>query len=187
LCRSYDYSLYSQKLKLFPTTLKDVALRWFTGLTVNSISTWDGMKKLFLKKYQDYCKTRDIREEIFGMTQKEEESLEDFLERFQYYLQRSKMNQLNKETLRTILLRTIRPEFLEVLNLMGVVDVSKLSYDDVCELCQQYTRRNSKVGKGSRDTSSRFTKSVAGTGVTRAEMGNLFENFKTNILSILSS
>lgn len=35
--------------------------------------------------------------------------------------------------------------------------------------------------------SSRFTKSVAGAGVTSAEMGNLFENFKTDILSTLPS
>ena len=32
LCRSYDYSSNAQKLKLFPTTLKDAALRWFMGL-----------------------------------------------------------------------------------------------------------------------------------------------------------
>ena len=32
LCRSYDYTKYAQKLKLFPTTLKGAALRWFMGL-----------------------------------------------------------------------------------------------------------------------------------------------------------
>ena len=40
------------------------------------------MKKVFLKKYQDYCKTMNLREEIFGMTQKEGESLEDLVEIF---------------------------------------------------------------------------------------------------------
>jgi len=45
------------------------------------------------------------------------------------------MNQLDKETLRTNLLRAIRSESLEVLNLMGAGDVSKLSYDDFCKLC----------------------------------------------------
>ena len=38
-CRSYDYSSDSQKLKLFPTTLKDAALRWFMGLGGNTISS----------------------------------------------------------------------------------------------------------------------------------------------------
>jgi len=32
LCRSYDYLSSSQKLKLFPATLKNVALQWFMGL-----------------------------------------------------------------------------------------------------------------------------------------------------------
>lgn len=127
LCRSYDYSSNAQKLKLFPATLKDEALRWFMGLRSNSIMTWDEMKKVFLRKYQDHCKTRDLKEEIFGMNQKEGESLEDLVERFQYILQRSNMNQLDKETKRTIVLRAIRTEYLEVLNLMGAGDISKLS------------------------------------------------------------
>ncbi len=49
-------------------------------------TTWDDTKKVILKKYQDYFKTRDLREEIFGMTQKEGESLKDFVETFQYNL-----------------------------------------------------------------------------------------------------
>jgi len=84
LCRSYDYSSNAQKLNLFHSTLKDASLRWFMGLSANSISTWVDMKKVLLKKYQDYYKTKDIREEIFGMTHKEEEILEEFLEIFQY-------------------------------------------------------------------------------------------------------
>jgi hypothetical protein len=32
LCRSYDYISNAQKLKLFPTTLKGNALRWFMSL-----------------------------------------------------------------------------------------------------------------------------------------------------------
>ena len=33
----------------------------------------------------------------------------------------------------------------------------------------------------------RFTKSVASTGVTRIEIGNLFDNFKPDVLGSLSS
>jgi len=32
LCRGYDYTTDPQKLKLFPSTLKGAALRWFMGL-----------------------------------------------------------------------------------------------------------------------------------------------------------
>ena len=32
LCRSYNYTDNTQKIKLFPTTLKDSTLRWFMSL-----------------------------------------------------------------------------------------------------------------------------------------------------------
>jgi hypothetical protein len=63
LCRSYDYSSDTQKLKLFPATLKDVALCWFMGLGTNEIKTWDEMRKTFLEKYNDYCTNRGMRED----------------------------------------------------------------------------------------------------------------------------
>ena len=53
------------------------------------ITTWDQMKHKFLLKYQDYYRTREKREELFMMVQKEDENLEDFVERLQYNLQRS--------------------------------------------------------------------------------------------------
>jgi hypothetical protein len=37
LCRSYNYVDDAQKLKLFPATLKDSALRWFMGIEDYSI------------------------------------------------------------------------------------------------------------------------------------------------------
>jgi hypothetical protein len=45
-----------------------------------NISTWIQMRHLFLHKYQDYCRTREQREELFKMSQKEDETLEDFME-----------------------------------------------------------------------------------------------------------
>jgi len=42
--RTYDYAEDEQKLKLFPSTLKDVALCWFMGLPGNSITTWAQMQ-----------------------------------------------------------------------------------------------------------------------------------------------
>ena len=49
LCRSYNYINDAQKLKLFPATLKYVALRWFMGLGEYTIRTWEQMKNSFLK------------------------------------------------------------------------------------------------------------------------------------------
>jgi hypothetical protein len=98
LCRSYDYVTDAQKLKLFPATLKSVALRWFMGLGKDSICSWDQMTKKFLDKYQDYCKDKERREEVFKMMQHEDESLEDYVERFTYNLQREKQGDLAPET-----------------------------------------------------------------------------------------
>jgi len=84
LCRSYDYSSDAQKLNLFPVTLKDAALCWFAGLGGKTISSWGKMKRVFLSKYQEYCKTRDIQDEIFTIMQNDDETLEDYLERFMY-------------------------------------------------------------------------------------------------------
>jgi hypothetical protein len=50
LCQSYNYANDAQKLKLFPTTLKDSALRRFMGLGESSITYWDEMKTAFLNK-----------------------------------------------------------------------------------------------------------------------------------------
>ena len=51
ICRTYDYAEDEQKLKLFPSTLKDVALRWFIGLPSNNITTWAQLQQAFNNKY----------------------------------------------------------------------------------------------------------------------------------------
>jgi hypothetical protein len=89
LCRGYDYTSKPQKLNLFPSTLKGAALHWYMGLGGRTINTWDEMKQASLTKYQDFCRTRDLKDEIFQMIAKENETLEEYVEIFQYNLQRS--------------------------------------------------------------------------------------------------
>ena len=48
LCRSYNYLQDTQKLKLFPATLKDYNLSWFMGLGEYSITTCEYMKNCIL-------------------------------------------------------------------------------------------------------------------------------------------
>jgi len=103
LCRSYDYSLDAERLKLFCTTLKDSYLHWFIGLGGNTITSWEKMKRTFLNKYQDYCKTQEMQDEIFTITQHDNEILEDYLERFLYILQRSK-HKFDTSTIKTLFL-----------------------------------------------------------------------------------
>ncbi len=76
LCRVYDYTTDPQKLKQFPSTLKGVALCWFMGLGGGTINNWHQMKTSFLKKYQDYCRTRELKDETFQMVVKPNETME---------------------------------------------------------------------------------------------------------------
>jgi len=50
------------------------------GLSGGTITSWDDMQKTFPKMYQEYSISREMREEIFKMTKKEDENLEDYVE-----------------------------------------------------------------------------------------------------------
>lgn len=82
------------------------------------------MKEEFLLKYHDYYQANDLKEEIFRITQKEEKSLEDYMEKFHYNLQRSKFGDLAREILKILFLRGIRDDLLEHLNLLGKGEIS---------------------------------------------------------------
>eukprot|EP00253_Pinus_taeda_P006506 PITA_06506 len=132
LCRGYDYTTDPQKLKLFPSTLKGAALIWFMGLGGGVINNQEQMKESFLKKCQDYCKSRELKDEIFQMIARPNETLEEYVERFQS----------SRGSTRT-----------------------KLAEHD------RFTRENK----------------IPSEGVTRVEIGSLFENFKTDILGTLTT
>ena len=134
LCRGYEYTSVTQKLKVFLVTLKGAALRWFMRLGVGTIQTWNDMREAFLFKYQDYCRTMDLKEEIFKIAQKEEESLEDYMERFHYNLQRSKFINLDPEILKQIYLRGMRDDYLEHFNLLGKGYISQEPLEEIIKL-----------------------------------------------------
>jgi hypothetical protein len=62
-----------------------------------------------------------------------------------------------------------------------------MKFDEICELCKIYSWGNAKTGMNPIDTTTRMVKSVAGERITKDNIGNLFENFKTDIISSLSS
>jgi hypothetical protein len=74
-----------------------------------------------------------------------------------------------------------------MLNILGKGDISKESYDEIVKLCKRYLRRAVRNRSNSKDTTfSRVQKSSIG-GATRAEIGNLLEEFKTEMLSSFAS
>lgn len=157
LCMTYDYLEDSQKLKLFPSTVKGVALKWFNH-----------------------------KDEVFKMMQREDESLEYLIERFNYNFKRTKMNNLDGENLKDILLKAIRDEWIGIINMMGKGDISQLPLSDIGELCVHLSRGKSKIGKGPRDHSLVRENKSATRSLSRAEIGNMLNEFKTDILGSLS-
>ena len=81
------------------------------------------------------------------MTQHEEENLEDYLERFLYNLQKSKQSSLNFDTIRTIFLKEVRDDYINVLNLMGASDISFLPFDQISKLCKNIPEEKQKLEK----------------------------------------
>jgi len=154
------------------------------GLGDQAITDWDGMRRIFLRKYQPYCRSKDSKDDIFRMNQHEDETLEEYLERFVYNLQKSKHRTMPLDLIRTIFLKGIQEEYMDDLNLMGKGDISALPFEEIAELCEKYSRSKAKIGKGT--LSSKATKS-ASASVTRAEIGILLEEFKTDLLSTLGN
>ncbi len=101
--RTYYCAFDEQKLNLFPSTLKDAALRQFMGLPRGSITTWAQMKHTFNIKYRDYYKSKETKQEIFRMTLVPNESLEEYEERFQLNYRRANCT-LDLESLKLILI-----------------------------------------------------------------------------------
>ena len=64
------------------------------------------------------------------MTQKEDECLEYLVERFTYNIKRSKLHELELDTLKALLLEVIRDERINLLNLMRK-DVSQLPFQEI--------------------------------------------------------
>lgn len=61
VCRTYDYLSDVKKMKTFPSTLKDAALRWLMILPANNIEIWENMKDSFMERDKDNCKSKDTR------------------------------------------------------------------------------------------------------------------------------
>ena len=88
---------------------------------------------IFLKTYQTYCRSKYLKDDIFNMSQQEDEILEEYLERFVYNLQKSKYTSLTSDIIKTIFLKVIQDEYLDVLNVMGKGDVFYLPFDEITD------------------------------------------------------
>ena len=131
------------------------------GLGESSIRSWEAMKDIFLKKYQDYCKTKGYRNDIFKIQQLEDENLEDYMDQFAHISQKSKYHDFPDDVVRDLFLKGISEEYLEMLNLMASGDISHKRFSEICEMCKNYSRSRAKTGKNVRDPYNRSLKPVS--------------------------
>jgi hypothetical protein len=109
------------------------------------------------------------------------------MEQFGYISQKSKYHDLLEDAIRDIFLKGISEEYLEMLNLMELGDISHKPFDEICEMCKNYSRSRAKTGKNVQDPYNRNLKPISSGGIMRVEIGSLLENFKTYILSTIGS
>jgi hypothetical protein len=102
------------------------------------------------ERYIDYCIERDTRDDIFKMTQGPDESLEDFEEIFQLSYKRSQNFTLDKDSLNHVLLRGVREDMTETMNLLSNRYIYQLDYDDIKKIFKNHSRSSRKKGRSSR-------------------------------------
>ncbi len=151
------------------------------GPAGNKISSSEQMKRLFLSKYQEYYKTRDIQDEIFTIVQNDHETLEDYLERFLYILQRSK-HKFDPSTTRTLFLCGLTHDARNNSNLLQQGDIAKTTFNQICHLCKKFSRNQFRSGKGIQNR-NRKTKS---TDALIIGLEKKMDNMKIEIMNIVS-
>ncbi|XP_052197255.1 uncharacterized protein LOC127804433, partial [Diospyros lotus] len=70
------------KLRAFPFSLDGSAKDWLYYLPPAAITSWDGLKRIFLEKFFPASRTASIRKEICGIRQMSGETLHEYWERF---------------------------------------------------------------------------------------------------------
>lgn len=79
----------------------------------------------------------DRKEELFKLWQNEDESLEDYLDRFLFLSKSCGETTISVEILKNIFLKGLDDD-ARSLDLMGKGDVSQLNLEDICDLCHNF-------------------------------------------------
>ena len=86
------------------------------SLGANVGGTQDEMQTMFQDKYKEYFKTSSSRgDDVFRISQKEEEILEDYILHFLYTLQKNPQHVLFKDSQKLVFLRGVNDNYLEAL------------------------------------------------------------------------
>jgi len=135
------------------------------------------MKQSFKNKYRVYCRSKETKDEIFRMTLGPNESLEDYEERFQLNCKRVRCT-LDPKSLKLVLLRGIKEDILETINMLSRGDIYQLPYENITTLFKNHSRDARKKGRSIQALAS----SSSSTTFIKNEIGNMLEEFKSEML-----
>lgn len=108
------------------------------------------------------------------------------MDRLLYHLKRPQYSDLDKEIVKIILIKGMRDEYINTLNLLGKGDITREPYDEVVQLCQRCCRGSARNHTTTSNPSANVLKTT-NSGETRAEIGNLLEKIRTEIISLMYS
>jgi len=80
----------------------------------------------------------------------------------------------------------MKEQWIETLNIMGKGDIYQENFSDIVDLCIRSSRGSTRIKLVEYDQFVRDNK-ISREGVTRVELGNLLENFKTDIIGTLTT
>ena len=79
----------------------------------------------------------------------------------------------------------MKEQSIETLNIMGKGYIYQENFSDIINLCIRSSRGSTRLKPAKHDRFTRDNK-ISGEGLTHVEIGNLLENFKTDILGTLT-
>lgn len=88
--------------------------------------------------------------------------------------------------LKTTLMKGMKEQRIETLNIIGKGDIYQENFANIIDLCIRGSRGSTRLKPAEHDMITRDNK-ISGGGITRIEIDNLLEDFKTNILGTLTT
>jgi len=115
------------------------------------------------------------------MTMGQDESLEDYEERFQLNYKRVRCT-LDPKSLKLVLLRGVREDILGTLHLLAGGYIYQLHYDNIKNIFRNHSREARKKGRSSQPMASTSSSNSS----IKGEIGNMLEEFKSEMLQTLA-
>lgn len=114
------------------------------------------------------------------------ETLEEYVENSKYNLKRSPYANLLDNVLKTTMIKGMKDQWEETLNIMGKGDIYQDDYGNLIDLCIKCLRSSIRL-KPSRHGAITRDNKASRASITRVKIGNLLEDLKTNILGTLTT